>query len=344
MKQLFRSSPHFPHLAGLSQVRRELEEITLLIPAFKSCFGQLSNAKRERRREDGFPPVKYQQEVDFHNFEKTLDCDETDNEDEDGSKGKEGKKSKKAKKTTEEMPCEDVRLEFKYLQEDHHKLWTLLPDESQLNMLYLAAFSTLGMILRVYTGRLMGLDCNHRYEEHNHTTTEHTTIHDVWEPIFSSICITHNGWFDESTRTKSVAGAAALFTDLPANMLGCLVMGLLLPQFALQEIPHHAIPWLSRHHRLQGFLGFHMALTTGFCGCIFSYGICCFFRASRRLEYTNGCHDGWYRHRGRVASGPSLVWVFNWNLLSRHEFFGGPTRSTFLDQIQQPAKNSQQHQ
>lgn len=69
---------------------------------------------------------------------------------------------------------------------------------------YISMFSVFGAVLRVYMARLFGLDCE--LEEAGKGYGDFLTS------VFSKICVTSDG--------KGPTQGAALFVDLPANMLG----------------------------------------------------------------------------------------------------------------------------
>ena len=109
---------------------------------------------------------------------------------------------------------------------------------------YIAIFGVLGAIVRVYMGRLLGGDC-----ERSHDTDDY----DFWQA--SHICLMSNGMTDNRP-------GGVLFIDLPANVLGSFIMGMLSASKA------HPIPWLDKQHHLQRHSSWHKGLTTGFCGCL----------------------------------------------------------------------------
>ena len=73
--------------------------------------------------------------------------------------------------------------------------------------LYVSLFSALGAVLRIYMGRLFGLDCD--------LADSDLAVDDFLTPLSSRICITASG--------KTTQTGGALFTDLPPNMLGWYV-------------------------------------------------------------------------------------------------------------------------
>lgn len=67
---------------------------------------------------------------------------------------------------------------------------------------YISTFSILGAVIRVYVGRIFGLDCRMAQAGNG--------MNDFLAPFSSRICVTSNG----------IMETGALFIDLPANMLG----------------------------------------------------------------------------------------------------------------------------
>jgi len=69
---------------------------------------------------------------------------------------------------------------------------------------YISMFSVFGAVLRVFIARLFGLDCELEESGNGYG--------DFFASFFSKICVTSDG--------KGPTQGAALFIDLPANMLG----------------------------------------------------------------------------------------------------------------------------
>lgn len=111
------------------------------------------------------------------------------------------------------------------------------------HIVYISVFAAFGSILRVYMGRFFGLDC----EQSSHSAQDFMT------PLSERICVTTSG--------KTMQTGGALFTDLPANMLGSFLMGLLSPPRLT-----HPLAWFRPDHPLQSHTVFHSALKTGLCG------------------------------------------------------------------------------
>jgi fluoride exporter len=114
---------------------------------------------------------------------------------------------------------------------------------------YLSTFAIFGTICRVYLGRLFGLDCEFPDE-----------IHDFLSPLSNQICVTASG-------TSNQTGGA-LFVDLPANMIGSFVMGIM-TNLRPELWPN--LPWLRQSHPLQQYEPLHVAIMTGFCGSLTTF-------------------------------------------------------------------------
>jgi fluoride ion exporter CrcB/FEX len=119
-----------------------------------------------------------------------------------------------------------------------------------LQALYIAVFGVFGSILRIYLGRFFGLDCQNAVSD------------DWFTRISDAICVTTNGKTDQT--------GGALFTDLPSNMVGSFVMGLLSPSI-LNRSAIHPIAWFRQDHPLQRHPAFALALKVGFCGCLTTF-------------------------------------------------------------------------
>jgi CrcB protein len=116
---------------------------------------------------------------------------------------------------------------------------------------YISCFALFGTVVRVFLGRLLGFDC----EDKNSPSP----IKDFMSPLSNHICITASG--------KTVATGGALFTDLPANMLGSFFAGLLTPSITTG----HNIAWFRADHPLQQNKVFQAALRIGFCGSLTTF-------------------------------------------------------------------------
>ena len=109
-------------------------------------------------------------------------------------------------------------------------------------ILYLSAFSVFGSSIRVFLVRLFGARC------------------EVSDPTFDEFCVTASG------RTMQRGGA--LFADLPANMVGCFIMGLMT---SLQPDLWPPLPWFSADHPLQQHDAYHVGIRAGLCGTITTF-------------------------------------------------------------------------
>ena len=112
--------------------------------------------------------------------------------------------------------------------------------------LYIALFATFGEVFRVFIGRFFGSDCSQGRDD---------APDDYLSPFFVKICVTNSG------TTEQTGGA--LFLDLPANMIGCFLMGLI-----SKTDSTHTLPWFHPQHPLQKHEALRIGLSTGFCGCL----------------------------------------------------------------------------
>ncbi|KAL6754990.1 hypothetical protein V8C86DRAFT_271040 [Haematococcus lacustris] len=124
------------------------------------------------------------------------------------------------------------------------------------NVLHLAAWAQVGVLLRYYVGKLLGEACG--------------------SPAGS------NGWVPCITSPGLTRPGGALFIDLPANVLGCFLMGLLSPADLLAAVhqepdllaAHKAgltLPLLPAGSPLQGVEPLALGLRTGLCGSLTTY-------------------------------------------------------------------------
>lgn len=110
----------------------------------------------------------------------------------------------------------------------------------------LTIFAVFGSTLRIYLARIFGLDC------------EFPQIDDDYlKPI--STCLTATGLTEQT--------GGALFIDLPANMIGSFLMGLM----TSDDEDVAALPWLGHNHRLQQHINLHHSLRIAFCGSLTTF-------------------------------------------------------------------------
>mmetsp|Transcript_1728 Transcript_1728/g.3953 ORF Transcript_1728/g.3953 Transcript_1728/m.3953 type:complete len:623 (-) Transcript_1728:937-2805(-) len=145
-------------------------------------------------------------------------------------------------------------------------------------VLYISLSAMLGSVIRAYMERLFGEDCE-KYNEQNETLVE-----DFLTPLSKNICVTTGG------KTSQTGGA--LFYELPSNMLGCFVMGMITPPSPSSPPPtssssssrrHRSgtkqqqqqqqtrVPWFHSSHPLQDDEVYHSSIGTGFCGCLTTF-------------------------------------------------------------------------
>jgi fluoride ion exporter CrcB/FEX len=116
-------------------------------------------------------------------------------------------------------------------------------------VLYLSVFAILGTTLRVYLARLFGEDC------------EDGAIDDFFTPLSTRICVTAGG------RSEQTGGA--LFRDLPANVLGSFIMGLITPLGNADTALR--FPWFQMDNPLQKDDVLYSAFNIGLCGSLTTF-------------------------------------------------------------------------
>jgi len=119
-----------------------------------------------------------------------------------------------------------------------------------VDIVYLSLFSVIGFTIRVYLGRFFGGDCT-SYESG-------TIIDDFLWPVSHKVCITTDGQY-----------GGALFIDLPANIIGCLIMGYFTSHPNYKYWP--AFPCLSHDHPWQREKSLQVGIRTGLCGSITTF-------------------------------------------------------------------------
>ena len=108
----------------------------------------------------------------------------------------------------------------------------------------LSIFSILGALLRILLGQLFGQACH--------------SGRSGWAP-----CVTDPG---------STSAGGALFVDLPANMLGCFIMGILVKADGHLGMPvDMPVACLKRTSPLQKWTITHLGVRTGFCGSLTTF-------------------------------------------------------------------------
>eukprot|EP00816_Leptocylindrus_hargravesii_P007457 CAMPEP_0196807868 /NCGR_PEP_ID=MMETSP1362-20130617/7852_1 /TAXON_ID=163516 /ORGANISM="Leptocylindrus danicus, Strain CCMP1856" /LENGTH=522 /DNA_ID=CAMNT_0042181961 /DNA_START=363 /DNA_END=1931 /DNA_ORIENTATION=+ len=123
-----------------------------------------------------------------------------------------------------------------------------------ISALYISAFAICGTLFRVLIGTLFGSYC----EDPTQNAIKHLFDYSN-KSSFNGICLT--------------SAQSALFVDLPANMVGSLLMGMLQSGLVLGLANSNNVPiaWLPIGHRFQGMDAIHLAFRTGFCGSITTF-------------------------------------------------------------------------
>ena len=129
----------------------------------------------------------------------------------------------------------------------------IINDEIQTTLVqicYLSIFAILGCFVRIIIAQLFGEECQHP-----------NTI--GWLKSSSPLCITKNG------NTEFEGGI--IFADLPSNLLGSFIMGMLQSGTTLGLPINCQLAFVNSKHILQSLPILHLALRTGFCGSLTTY-------------------------------------------------------------------------
>jgi len=117
-------------------------------------------------------------------------------------------------------------------------------------VMYLSVFASIGALLRIMLAQLFGEECK------NPGTVG-------WLKAGQPLCVTADG-------DASVEGGI-IFADLPANLLGSFIMGLMQPTNVLELPKTMAVAWLGDDNPFQSWSVIHLAIRTGFCGSLTTY-------------------------------------------------------------------------
>jgi len=119
-----------------------------------------------------------------------------------------------------------------------------------ISALYMSVFAIAGAFLRIAMAQLFGLECA------NPGTVG-------WLKAGEPLCVTADGGAE-------VKGGI-IFADLPANLLGSFVMGLMQTTGTMNLPKAFPIAWLRADHPFQGSSIIHLAIRTGFCGSLTTF-------------------------------------------------------------------------
>lgn len=119
-----------------------------------------------------------------------------------------------------------------------------------VKVLYLSVFAILGSLLRIIVAQIFGEECK------NPGTVG-------WLKAGQPLCVTANG--------ELAIEGGIIFSDLPANLLGSFIMGLMQSTDTMDLPKYFPIAWLSETNYFQSFDIIHLALTTGFCGSLTTF-------------------------------------------------------------------------
>ncbi len=119
-----------------------------------------------------------------------------------------------------------------------------------IKFLYISIFAIIGSILRILLAQLFGEECR------NPGTVG-------WLKAGQPLCVTANG-------EASIEGGI-IFADLPANLLGSFVMGLMQATDTMDLPKTFPVAWLSADSPFQSYDIIHFAIKTGFCGSLTTF-------------------------------------------------------------------------
>lgn len=126
----------------------------------------------------------------------------------------------------------------------------LIPNKHVQTLITLAWFSYAGEFLRWFTEELFGSACHHP-----------GTV--GWNLDGAPPCTTAPGTTD--------ALGGAMFADMPPNIIGCFIMGLLVTGHPDVVAIHLPMAMLPRHHPFQAWTMTHLGMRTGFCGALTTF-------------------------------------------------------------------------
>eukprot|EP00591_Stephanopyxis_turris_P000206 CAMPEP_0195520642 /NCGR_PEP_ID=MMETSP0794_2-20130614/17369_1 /TAXON_ID=515487 /ORGANISM="Stephanopyxis turris, Strain CCMP 815" /LENGTH=535 /DNA_ID=CAMNT_0040650051 /DNA_START=38 /DNA_END=1642 /DNA_ORIENTATION=- len=121
-----------------------------------------------------------------------------------------------------------------------------------VTIIYLSTFAVIGESLRSFLGRLFGGECSNKNSDWLYNFV-----------VSLNLCLTTNG--------ISVRSGGALFACLPANIVGCFIMGATQPSRDLGLLNTLPIAFLSSNHWFQSWKVTHIALRTGLLGSLTTF-------------------------------------------------------------------------
>jgi len=133
---------------------------------------------------------------------------------------------------------------------DSSSFWNASRRKSLVQASYLGIGAILGTLLRMTLAQVFGEECA------NPGTVG-------WIADDSALCVTKDG--------ETSLNGGIIFADLPANVLGSFIMGLMQDGKNLDLAVHAPVAWLSPKNSFQSYDIFHLAIKTGFCGSLTTF-------------------------------------------------------------------------
>ena len=142
----------------------------------------------------------------------------------------------------------DAELQFSQIS--NSKWYFGKTKRAAVKVLYMTVFAVLGSLIRMMMAQLFGEECK------NPGTVG-------WLSAGQPLCVTANG---ETTLEGGI-----VFADLPANLLGSFIMGLMQTTATMDLPKSFPIAFLSEDSVFQTMDIIHLAIRTGFCGSLTTF-------------------------------------------------------------------------
>jgi len=119
-----------------------------------------------------------------------------------------------------------------------------------VKVLYLTVFTVIGALLRIVLAQLFGEECL------NPGTVG-------WLKAGQPLCVTAEG--------EATLAGGIIFSDLPANLLGSFIMGMMESTITMNLPKPFPIAWLNENNVFQTYDIIHIAITVGLCGSLTTF-------------------------------------------------------------------------
>lgn len=144
----------------------------------------------------------------------------------------------------------DFDAEFNAAQIQGSKWYFGKTKRATVKFLYLTVFTVVGALLRIVLAQLFGEECL------NPGTVG-------WLKAGQPLCVTAEG--------EATLAGGIIFSDLPANLLGCFIMGMMESTITMNLPKPFPIAWLNENNFFQTYEIIHIAITVGLCGSLTTF-------------------------------------------------------------------------